>query len=283
MTGQMISYLAVISERHELPGNGAIELRRGQFHDVVLTGTTAYRFPRHEVDRMLLHRRATVLSAMAAQNLGFAVPVPLAVPNLDEPVGRCYLATSRVPGEPLADGGAHVSPHRLGAELCSALAALSSATEHVGQLVGEPTPNRWAGFAADVEQELFPLMSARGRQRARHELDRVLALPPPTTPVLVHGDLGGDNLLWDSGPPLRLASVIDWDALFLGSPSHDVASIAATYGWAVAAQAAQSTGDADATLNEARRIQATFALQQALPAQRSGDTAKLDDGLHGYR
>jgi len=276
-------YVAVVRERHELPGNGMVVLRRGQFHDVVLTATTAYRFPRHEASRTLLHRRATVLAALAAQNLGFAVPAPLAPPNLDEPVGRCYLATTRVPGEPLAGGGARVWPDRLGAELGRVLAALAGATGQVGHLVGRPALNRWAGFAFDVEQELFPLMSASGRRRARHELDQVLALPPPRTPVLVHGDLGGDNLLWDPGPPLRLAGVIDWDGLFVGSPSNDVASIAATYGWTVAAQAARSTGDVEATLSQARRVQATFALQQALPALRSGDTANLDEGLYAYR
>jgi hypothetical protein len=36
-------------------------------------------------------------------------------------------------------------------------------------------------------------------------------------------------------------------------------------------------------LPDAHVIAATFALQQALPAARSGDQASLDDGLLGYR
>jgi hypothetical protein len=37
------------------------------------------------------------------------------------------------------------------------------------------------------------------------------------------------------------------------------------------------------TLADAQTITATFALQQALPAALSGDTAALDDGLVTYR
>jgi hypothetical protein len=75
----------------------------------------------------------------------------------------------------------------------------------------------------------------------------------------------------------------DWDGLLLGSPANDVASIAATYGWPVAARAAHAIGDRESLLHQARRIEARFALQQALPAARSGDIANLDDGLHHYR
>ncbi|HTJ32994.1 MAG TPA: aminoglycoside phosphotransferase family protein [Dactylosporangium sp.] len=273
----LAGYLAVISERHELPGDGAVELRRGQFHDVVLTATTAYRFPRDEAARALLPGRAAVLEVLAARDLGFAVPAPLAAPDADEPVGRCFLATTRVPGEPLTT--ARGWPDGLAAALGRALATLAG----VGHLVGAPAPHRWADFAAGVERELFPLMSAPGRRRARQELDAVLAHPAPVTPVLVHGDLGGGNLLWDPGPPLRLTGVIDWDGLFLGNPANDVASIAATYGWTIADQAARTAGYGSEVLRQARQIRATFALQQALPAARSGDTASLDDGLQAYR
>ena len=36
-------------------------------------------------------------------------------------------------------------------------------------------------------------------------------------------------------------------------------------------------------MDQARHIAATFALQQALPAARSGDTENLEDGLLSYR
>jgi Ser/Thr protein kinase RdoA (MazF antagonist) len=265
------SYLAVIRERYDLPDPSTVELRRGQFHDVVLTPTTAYRFPRDEGSRARLPGRAALLAVLAEHDLGFAVPGPLAPVCADEPVGRCHLVTTRVPGRPLTRGV-------VGAELGRVLAALAAATDRLRGTVGPPV-DRWIGFADGVERELFPLMSAHGQRRARRELDAVLALRVPSSPVLVHGDLGGDNLLWQPGTPPRLAGVIDWDDVFLGSAANDVASIAATYGWSVAAQAAGSA----AVVEEARVIKATFALQQALPAALSGDIANLDDGLRRYR
>ena len=249
---------------------------------MVLTATTAYRFPRDDAARALLPRRAALLSALAEQDLGFAVPRPLAPVDAEQPVGRCFLATTRVPGEPLTRAEAGRWRDGVGRDLGGVLAALSATTARIGPLVGIAA-DFWAGFAAGVEDELFALMSPAGRRRARRELDHVLALPRPVTPVLVHGDLGGDNLLWElSGPP-RLASVIDWDDLSLDSPANDIASIAATYGWSIAADAARYIDADDAMMERARRVAATFALQQALPAARSGDVENVDDGLHAYR
>lgn len=270
------AYLAVLGERCELPARSDVELRRGQFHDVLLTPTTAYRFPRSEYARRLLPERAVVLSALATLQLGFSVPKPGAAVNATEPVGRCFMAISRVPGQPLTaiNGGAMAATDRdlVGAELGRVLTALAGATAHLAPVLNGTASeaDRWAAFAAGVEQHLFPLMSQQGRDRARGELDEVLALPVPPSPALVHNDLGGDNVLWELDSSLRVAGVIDWDELGLGNPANDVASIAATHGWTVAACAAQSLDDPESAVDQARSIHATFALQQALPAMRSG-------------
>lgn len=277
-------YLAVLEGRGERLGD--VELRRGQFHDVVLTGSAAYRFPRGEQARRLLPERRAVLSVLAEQRLGFATPVPGAAVHDDEPVGRCFLASSRVPGRPFAAVSGEAYPDSaVGAELGRVLTALAGATARLAPVLDGvgAEGDRWAAFAAGVEEDLFPLMSARGRDRARRELAAVLALPAPAAPGLVHSDLGGDNVLWSAGPSLRVVGVIDWDGLCVGSPANDVASIAATYGWSVAARAAQGLADAGTVLEQAHAIKATFALQQALPARRGGDTAHLDDGLRTYR
>ena len=55
-------------------------------------------------------------------------------------------------------------------------------------------------------------MSDQGRRRAEAELNHVLAIDP-TGSALVHGDLGGTNLLWstDQAAVPRLTGVLDWD------------------------------------------------------------------------
>lgn len=89
----------------------------------------------------------------------------------------------------------------------------------------------------------------RPARRAGREPAALDALPHLTAAV-VHGDLGGENVLWDtSGGLPRLSGVVDWDE---GVPARIAA-------------------------------RGTFALQQALYALRDGDEEELADGLTGYR
>jgi aminoglycoside phosphotransferase (APT) family kinase protein len=156
--------------------------------------------------------------------------------------------------------------------------------DNVRQAVPRADQHRWQRFAGDVSSVLFPLMSRDGRARAEAELNRVQAVDP-TGEALVHGDLGGANLLWTaSGSAPRLAGIIDWDETHIGNQADDLASIAATFGWSLARQLdAQRHNGSTPTVADANAIAATFALQQALPAALSGDTLALDDGLISYR
>jgi aminoglycoside phosphotransferase (APT) family kinase protein len=49
--------------------------------------------------------------------------------------------------------------------------------------------------------------------------DRILA--PPGRTVLVHGDLHGDNHLWDRAS-LRLRLIVDWETAGAGEPEFDL-------------------------------------------------------------
>ena len=96
----------------------------------------------------------------------------------------------------------------------------------------------------------------------------MLALDPAGD-ALVHGDLGGGNLLWtatEAGP--RLTGILDWDGARIGHQADDLASIAVTVGWPLAERidAARHGGDTP-TIAAATAIAATFALQQALPGR----------------
>ena len=278
---ELSGFLDAIAAHMEPPDPASVELRAGQFHDVVVAPDMVYRFPRGELDRAAIAARAGLLSALSRAELSVAVPTPVYTGAASEPLGRCFLATTRVPGRPLGRGEAGDGEH-VGAALCVVLADLAAVTPAVLHLVEAEPTDRWERFAAEVEEVLFPLMSRAGRERADSELSAVRRLLPAPELILCHGDLGGGNLLWES-EPLRLSGIIDWDSASLSGPAADVASIAATFGWQTAERAAADLSDADAVLARARMIRATFALQQALPAALAGDTVELDDGLSGYR
>ena len=172
---QLGDYLAVIGA---VGGGGQAELRRGQFHDVVLAGDVAYRFPRDEESRRALAGRTALLRVLQGSRLPVATPVPLtaAEPGQDEPLGRCHVALSRLPGQPLPREQAtspRSEPIVIGdlARLLDALAELG-ADPAVRKAAPGPDPDHWARFAAEVTRVLFPLMSPPGRRRAEAELAR---------------------------------------------------------------------------------------------------------------
>jgi aminoglycoside phosphotransferase (APT) family kinase protein len=270
--------------------DSAARLTSGQFHDVVLAGDVAYRFPRDDLARRRLPERAALLTALAGSPLPVAIPEPLDTTHLDRPVGSCYLAVRRLHGEPAVAG--LVSGERAQSALAGQLArlldglarlGLDSAVRHAVPAVG---PQWWPDWGRQVRRELFPLMSERGRQRAEGELAAVAAVAA-SGDALVHSDLGGANLLLTgSGDEPVLTGVLDWDEACIGNQASDLASLAVTFGWALAARidaARQAGATAAPMIGPARLIAATFALQQALPAALSGDQESLDDGLSGYR
>jgi Ser/Thr protein kinase RdoA (MazF antagonist) len=258
-------------------------LAAGQFHDVVLAGEVAYRFPRDEVSRCQLPATVKLLRALSRR--GLPVPVPVATGHVDAPLGQCHVALTRLPGEPL---GALAS--RMAAD--AVVGQLAELLDRLAELGGDPViqplvpragNDYWPAFARRVRGVLFPMMSATGRRRAEAELAAV-ATVPGAGDALVHTDLGGANLLWTTadGVP-RLTGILDWDQCCTGNQANDLASIAVTIGWPMAERIEDRRRvSTRPLLAHARVIAVTFALQQALPAALNQDKANLHDGLSEY-
>jgi hypothetical protein len=174
-------------------------LLRGQFHDVVLLGDVAYRFPRDEETRRLLPARIALLRVLPRHQLPAAIPGLLADAAVDQPLGRCHAVLQRVSGQPVKPGQFAATSAQ--AAVITDLALLLDRLLELGtepliqQTVPRADPQRWQRFGEDVRRVLFPLMSDDGRARALAELSRAQAVDP-TGHALVHGDLGGTNLLW---------------------------------------------------------------------------------------
>ncbi|WP_229354791.1 viomycin phosphotransferase [Streptomyces sp. UNOB3_S3] len=265
-----------------LPGDRAGELvvHRGQFHQVVIGRTRVVCFARTAAAAARLPRRAAVLRALAGAGLGFRTPE-----LLEE--GPAHLVLGRIPGAPLGEAalaapGAADAVAGQYAALLAGLAAAGSDERVRAALPGAPEGG-WRAFADGVRAELFPLMSATGRERAGRELAALDALPHLTTAV-VHGDLGRENVLWDtSGGLPRLSGVVDWDEVSLGDPAEDLAAIGAGHGEELLRRVIGLRGPDEGVGERVAAVRGTFALQQALYARRDGDEEELADGLAGYR
>ncbi|MFC8125984.1 phosphotransferase family protein [Streptomyces sp. NPDC057302] len=294
--------------RRLLPGEPVSDLPvvQGQFHHVVIGSDRVVRFARTEAAAARLTERAAVLRVLAGLDLGFRTPEPLlagGTRGTDEPP---FLLLSRVPGAPLADGvldhsdldHAEVAAS-VAAQYASLLAALADAGTDTAVRAALPhaREGEWRRLAADVRAELFGLMSDAGRLRAERDIAELDGLPH-LTGALVHGDLGGENVLWQvvGGRP-RLSGVVDWDEVTLGDPAEDLAAIGVGWGCACGCGCGGELGDRvlDRVLalggrseayagvaGRAATIRGTFALQQALSAYRDGDEQELAEGLAGY-
>jgi hypothetical protein len=92
----LAGYLAVLG----VTGSCAdAQLAAGQFHDVVLIGEVAYRFPRDEESRRALPAGVRLLEALG--QAGLPVPVPLSGGHVRSPLGRCHVPLTHLPGQPL--------------------------------------------------------------------------------------------------------------------------------------------------------------------------------------
>nr|WP_324197715.1 phosphotransferase [Nocardia abscessus] len=263
----------------------ALTVREGQFHLVVLGAQRVVCLARTEAAAARLSARAATLRALAEPRLGIAVPQPIELAGLDEDVA--FLLLTRIPGEPLDDTMLTdpQSVEAIASQCHSLLAALTAAAadRRIRALLPAAAPHRWHDFARAVRTELYPLMADHGRDRAERELTALRDLPARADAV-VHGDLGGENLLWerDSGVPV-LRGVVDWDGVCLGDPAEDLAALGAGYGADMLRRILAHLPPEPGLAERIMAIQGTFALQQALDGHRDGDDAERADGLSGYR
>jgi len=166
-----------------------------------------------------LGREIAVLTTLAAEP---AVPfLPEVAASSMDPL---LLVTRRVPGASLFDVVGSIDLDGAARQLASFLAALHSpasrerAEAAIGPLTGIEIPpattstlREWFGTRVRPEQH-------RLVTRWCDWADAVLASAAPAT-VLVHGDLHGDNQVWD-GSELRL--VVDFETISAAEPEYDL-------------------------------------------------------------
>jgi aminoglycoside phosphotransferase (APT) family kinase protein len=149
------------------------------------------------------------------------------VPFLPEVVARStdplLLVTRRVPGASLFEVADSIDLDRASRQLASFLAALHTqatrdrAEAIIGKLTGAEIP---PATTSVLRERLGPWIRPDQRRfvmRWCDWTDAVLAAPAPA--VLVHGDLHGDNQVWD-GDELRL--VVDFETVGAAEPEYDL-------------------------------------------------------------
>jgi aminoglycoside 2''-phosphotransferase len=261
-----------------------VRLTSGQRHDVVIneSADVAWRFPR--TAEALSTFDLSAERFRAAAEIGLA---PAVVEVVTGPLGTARMGTRLVRGTGMSGATTEGLGPRARARLVRDLVALLGGLRSV-QPPSWPGSDltwaeRWALLTERLRSAVVPLIgSADGRRRAETELTYARrAAQAPGAGGLVHGDLGGENVVID---PLtgEVTGVLDWDDAGPGDPAVDLAAIRAhAPTWLT-----EGLFTADPTLGALRRradaYLATFPLQQALWGLESGDDAEVDEGLADY-
>lgn len=243
----------------------SVQMTAGAFHRVLIGPETVARIVRGTAHRERAARETRILIALSGLDLGVHVPDLVGSERTFED-WTGYVVT-RVPGEP--------SESRPWADVREVLEDVLARFAAVTVPAGLPPARSWCGgdrFAAIVEERLAPLLGPHG-DLVRHVVADLEALPSGPR-VLVHGDFGPHNLLWDAGRPV---SLIDLDHACVNDQAMDVATLIGRYG-------ADQVGDivSDALLSRGMVHRATLPLQVAAAGELAGRASLRDHGLANF-
>jgi aminoglycoside 2''-phosphotransferase len=261
----------------------------GQFNQIVLVNQELiFRFPRydHVMDHMDI-RRAVVDRIRPLLPL----PVPEILyqsPNTGVP-GEVFSVYRMIPGKPLyrehlnAITAEHVR-QGLAEQAAAFLKALHSIdTKQLGIHVPVEDPlEYYENFFAQVREVLLPKMRQSAQVQTVRFFERLLDYLRQNSyrPCLIHNDFGGSNILFDDSR-LILTGVIDFNALCLGDPAVDIASLS-TYGEDFVLRGISVYPEMETLLERARWIKGTFALEEALSGWQDGDIDAFERGMENY-
>ena len=249
----------------------AAHVTHGAFHKVAL-------HPEGLVVRVAIGRDAAartarergILSALSRTTVSVPLPEPLDTPAAAIAAGASLV--SRVSGRP---------GERADASSADGFAAYGAALRSLRdvplpRLDELPVPRAWCGgpaWPSVVADRLVPRLPTSVRAFAQDVVGFVDG-SAPTDLVLVHGDFGPHNMLWD-GP--RLSGLVDLDHACIGDPAIDIAPLVGIHGAAAAAQICTNE-----ELSRAMQHRASLPLQVAAAADLAGLAGLRDHALRNF-
>ena len=237
----------------------------------IVDGEWLDREPRRpEVDDRL--RAEVTLMTWLAPQLPLPVPEPTIV--RDDPL---RIRHRLLVGEPI-DGGSPAIGTALG-EFLRALHAVSpaDAARH-GALDAEAAHDQLSGEIGRMRRDVLPLLDGDAAVAGRRLLEACAA--PPSSPALVHADLGPEHILIADG---AVAGVIDWTDARIGDPAIDLAWLLHGTPERVATAIAEAYGVDEALRSRAHAWHLLGPWHEVLYGFDIGDDAYVASGLAGVR
>ncbi|XOK58497.1 phosphotransferase family protein [Paenibacillus elgii] len=268
-------------------------IESGQNNDVLLVnGEWIFRFPKYAEGIERLRYEVRLLNTVK-ERVSIPVPAPVKWNLQSERIGSVFVGYPRIPGEPLLDGqwGELESTgvamvRRIARQLTAFLNELHSVP---ADALGESAPEydgyrEWSDLFERIRAKLYPHMNREAQRWTERHFASFLGNGANfrITPMLVHGDFGGSNILYD--PERReISGILDFGSSGPGDPAVDYAGLLASYGEPFLQHMIELDPDMEGLLERVKFYQGTFALQEALFGLENDDPEAFRDGIEAYR
>ena len=210
-----------------------------------INGEMIAKFPRYAWSADKLQKESRLLPVVRH---AVDLPVPNERALVNEADGAAIVQVyEKLPGEMLTpELEMRLPADRLSVQLGRFLTQLHSIEPAVLESLGlDPVDpqiwfDRWLRLGSRIEEDVLPLLDVETGAAAREFLaggiDASLA---EFRPVLIHGDLGGWNILVDDETS-TVTGIIDWGDAELGDPAYDFTALKAEYSDALYREIARS-------------------------------------------
>jgi len=247
----------------------------GMFNDIVtVNDDVIFRFPKYDWVREDMEQEKKCLRIVRSFS---DIPVP---DWIECPGG--FIRYAKLPGTPLSrDLLLHLpqtAQERAAEQIAQFLADMhkipsdSLKTAEIRHSVIYRSYNEWLEMFDEIQQEMFPYLHARNRQKIEDLFHHIIGdntfLDAPD--ICIHGDLQAHHILC-SPETGDVQGIIDFSSSGLGDPAYDIAMLISQYGESFAALVARFYPDIAAMIDRARFHAQTFPLQWALGGLRTHD------------
>lgn len=266
---------------------------RGQYNDIlIINDDLIFRFPKYAEAIRQLETESIILQGIQSY-VTLPIPNPIYKSEETQAVGKVFMSYHMIHGEPLWREtllaiNDEATVQALAIQLGTFLKTLHSVPVKSAFDVELPVVSsyaEWSDMYARIRQKLFPYMRPEARRSVENHFEQFLndAHNFAFHLVLIHGDFGSSNILFDANLQ-RIRGVIDFGSAGLGDPAIDFASLTGPFGYGEAFLLRMCSVYPTVTslLERARFYSGTFALQEALFGIENGDREAFESGIESY-
>ncbi len=277
----------------ELPMHEVEAIESGQNNDVLLVnGEWIFRFPKYAegIERLRYEVR---LLTIVQERVSIPIPAPAKWNLQSDRIGSVFVGYPKIPGEPLLDGqwkelenAGAPAVRGIAGQLAAFLKELHTVP---ADALGDCGPKydgyrEWSDLFDRIRDKLYPYMNPEAQRWTDRHFASFLGNGSnfDIEPVLVHGDFGGSNILYNPGRR-QISGILDFGSSGPGDPAVDYAGLLASYGEPFLQRMIELDPDIETLMERVKFYQGTFALQEALFGLENDDPEAFRDGIEAYR